>query len=59
MAETCFDILAERFARDIDRDLVKRGLSKTPSERLAWLEEMQTFAEAARRAREKERKSDG
>ena len=58
MAETCFDILAEHFARDIDRDLVKRGLAKTPAERLAWLEEMQAFAEAARRAREKERKSE-
>jgi hypothetical protein len=50
-AATCFDILAELFARDVDRSLVARSLARTPTERVEWLEEMQAFAEAARKAR--------
>lgn len=51
---TCFDILAELFARDVDQALVARGLAMTPTERIIWLEEMQAFAEAAERARRDE-----
>ncbi len=54
MAATCFDILAELFARDIDKDLLARAAAKTPTERILWLEEMQAFAEEARKAREDE-----
>lgn len=51
MARTCFDVLAELFARDVDPTLIARGLAKTPTERIQWLEEMQSFAEEARKAR--------
>lgn len=51
MERTTFDVLAELFARDVDIELLRRSLAMTPTERLAWLEEMQEFAEAARRAR--------
>ena len=51
MERTCFDILSELFARDVDRELLKRSRSKTPTERIIWLEEMQAFAEAAKKAR--------
>ncbi|MEM6791564.1 MAG: hypothetical protein AAF715_28865 [Myxococcota bacterium] len=51
MAKTCFDILAERFAADVDRELLAKSLARTPTERIVWLEEMQAFAEAARKAR--------
>jgi hypothetical protein len=48
---TCFDVLAELFAKDIDRELLRRSLAKTPTERIQWLEQMQEFAEQARKAR--------
>ena len=54
MERTCFDILAELFARDVDRDLLERSKAKTPTERIIWLEEMQAFAEDARKARRDE-----
>ncbi len=54
MERTCFDILSELFARDVDRELLKRSLAKTPTERIVWLEEMQAFAESARKARSRE-----
>jgi hypothetical protein len=55
---TCFDVLAELFARDIDMDLLRRFQEKTPTERIEWLEEMQAFGEEARAARAKaERKA--
>lgn len=54
MTPTCFDILSELFARDVDRDLLRRSLARTPTERIVWLEEMQAFADDARKAREDE-----
>jgi hypothetical protein len=51
VARTCFDILAELFARDVDPTLLARSLARTPTERIQWLEDMQTFAEEARKAR--------
>jgi hypothetical protein len=51
---TCFDILSELFARDVDKELLLRARSKTPTERIAWLEEMQEFAEEAKKARANE-----
>ncbi len=52
MERTLFDVLAELFERDVDQALLRRALSRTPTERIQWLEEMQSFAEAARKARE-------
>jgi hypothetical protein len=49
---TSFDVLAELFAKDVDPSLQARALARTPTERIAWLEEMQAFAEAARKARD-------
>ena len=54
MARTCFDILAELFAKDVDRALLRQALARTPTERIEWLEQMQQFAEDARRARRDE-----
>lgn len=54
MERTCFDVLSELFARDVDRDLLRRAQAKTPTERIIWLEEMQAFAEEARKARDDE-----
>jgi hypothetical protein len=51
MSRTCFDVLAERFARDVDRTLLARSLARTPTERIEWLEAIQAFAEDARKAR--------
>jgi hypothetical protein len=51
MAPTCFDVLSELFARDLDPELVRRAKAKTPTERILWLEEMQRFADEARKAR--------
>jgi hypothetical protein len=51
MGRSSFDVLAELFARDVDRELLERSLARTPTERIIWLEEMQEFAEAARKAR--------
>lgn len=51
MSQTVFDVLAELFARDVDRELLRRSLARTPTERIAWLEEIQTFAEEAKKAR--------
>lgn len=51
MVRTCFDILSELFARDIDPHLMRQSKAKTPTERIVWLEEMQAFAAAAKRAR--------
>jgi hypothetical protein len=48
---SCFETLAEAFARDIDRTLLRRALAKTPTERIEWLEQMQALAEEARTAR--------
>jgi hypothetical protein len=50
MERTCFDVLAALFARDVDRELLRRAQAKTPTERILWLEEMQDFADAARKA---------
>jgi len=46
--------MAELFARDVDRDLLARGLAMTPTERIIWLEEMQAFADAIQRGRNDE-----
>jgi hypothetical protein len=54
MAATCFDVLSELFARDVDRELLRRAQERTPTERILWLEEMQKFAEDARMARANE-----
>ena len=54
MERSCFDILSELFARDVDMDLLRRGMARTPTERIIWLEEMQAFAEAAKEARRDE-----
>lgn len=54
---TCFDILADLFAQDVDRALEKGAAKKTPGERLQWLEDIQAFAEEARRARQRETES--
>jgi hypothetical protein len=54
MAQSSFDIIAELIARDVDRTLLARSLARTPTERIQWLEEMQAFAEEARKAREHE-----
>ena len=51
---TSFDILIDLLAKDIDDVLFERARRKTPTERLIWLEEMQEFAEAAKKARENE-----
>lgn len=51
MERTCFDVLSELFARDVDRALLRQASEKTPTERIIWLEEMQAFAEEARKAR--------
>ncbi|MBN9167543.1 MAG: hypothetical protein J0I07_41825 [Myxococcales bacterium] len=55
MEQTCFDELAELFARDIDRELLRRSVAKTVVERFIWLEEMQAFAEEARRRKDEGR----
>jgi hypothetical protein len=39
------------FAADIDKDLLRQGAAKTPTERIVWLEEMQAFADDAKKAR--------
>ncbi len=54
MERTCFDILSELFARDVDRELLRRAQAKTPTERIIWLEEMQAFADDAKKARQDE-----
>ena len=54
MDRTCFDVLSELFARDIDKDLLRQSRAKTPTERIIWLEEMQAFAADARNARRHE-----
>jgi hypothetical protein len=51
---TCFDVLSELFERDLDRELLRRAQAKTPTERIVWLEEMQAFADEARKARSDE-----
>jgi hypothetical protein len=48
VSRTCFDLLGELFARDVDRDLLRRACERTPTERIIWLEEMQAFAAAVR-----------
>ncbi len=48
---TGFDVLSELFARDVDRELLRRAAEKTPTERIEWLEQMQSFADDARKAR--------
>ncbi|MEO8551335.1 MAG: hypothetical protein ABI678_15235 [Kofleriaceae bacterium] len=37
-----FDVLAELFAKDVDRSLLARGLARTPTERIVWLEELES-----------------
>ena len=49
-----FDIVAELLQKDIDPVLFQRFLDKTPTERIAWLEEIQEFAEMAKEARKNE-----
>ena len=49
MDRTCFDILADLFAADLDEELLRRAKAKTPTERIVWLEEMQAFADEARK----------
>jgi hypothetical protein len=51
---TCFHVLSELFARDIDRDLLRQARAKSVTDRIRWLEEMQSFAEDAKRARDNE-----
>ena len=46
-----FDDLAELFARDIDLTLLANSVAKSPTARIIWLEEMQAFADDARKAR--------
>jgi hypothetical protein len=48
---TLFDTLAELFAKDVDRALLRRSLERSVTERIRWLEEMQEFAGQARKAR--------
>jgi hypothetical protein len=50
--KSSFDLLAELFARDIDRELLQRSCAKTPAERLTWLEEMQAFAASIKTTRD-------
>lgn len=45
---TCFDVLSELFARDVDRELLQRAAAKTPTERIEWLEPMQALAGGAK-----------
>ncbi len=45
-----FDILAELFAQDVDLELLRKSLAKTPTERIEWLEQMQQFGEEMREA---------
>jgi hypothetical protein len=54
VVRTSFDVLSELFARDIDRELLRRAKARTPTERIIWLEEMQSLAEEARSARSDE-----
>jgi hypothetical protein len=54
MSRSSFDVLAELFARDVDPTLLARGLARTPTERIDWLEDMQELAEEARKARARE-----
>ena len=49
-----FDVIAELLQKDIDTVLFERFLAKTPTERIAWLEEIQSFAELAKEARKNE-----
>jgi hypothetical protein len=51
VSRTCFDLLAELFAKDVDRALMRQSLARTPTERIQWLEQIQAFADAARKAR--------
>jgi hypothetical protein len=51
---TCFDVLSDVFARDIDRELLRRARAKSATERIRWLEEMQSFAKDAKRGRDHE-----
>ena len=51
---TCFEILADLFAADVDRELLRQAQARTPTERLTWLEEMQAFADDAKEARRNE-----
>ena len=53
MVRSCFDILAELFARDVDKALLARSLKKTPTERIEWLEQMQAFADEAKASLQK------
>src|SRR5262245_27392643 len=50
MDPSSFDTLSELFARDVDRELLRRAQARTPTERILWLEEMQEFAAAAKKA---------
>ncbi|MFT3697190.1 MAG: hypothetical protein QM831_28870 [Kofleriaceae bacterium] len=43
-----FDVLAELFAKDVEPVLSARFQALTPAQRIAWLEEMQQFAESIR-----------
>lgn len=45
------DPVIEAYKADVDRTLLRRNLAKTPSERLAALEEMAKLVDAAARAR--------
>lgn len=51
MERTTFEVLAELFARDVDVGLLRRSLAMSPTPRLEWLEQMQDFAENAKRER--------
>jgi hypothetical protein len=51
---TCFETLAELFARDVDKALLARARSMTPTQRIDWLEGIQAFAEEAKKARARE-----
>jgi len=51
---TGYDVLTELFARDVDRALLRQSQARTPTQRIQWLEDMQSFAEAAAEARRHE-----
>ena len=45
------DPVIEAYKRDVDRTLLRENLKRTPEERFLQLQELQRFADRARRAR--------
>lgn len=50
VSSTCFDVLSRLFANDVDMTLLRQAAAKTPTERILWLEDMQQFADDAKKA---------